>query len=85
MLCVAEDKPAAVSVATRTAFYLHTGFGKDATSHIDDRYGVDDIFEVKDILSEEMKRKFSISAEKNVGILLPEDDIHLGYFKSDLL
>lgn len=87
MLCVAKDKGVAVASAKQTAFYIHTGFGKDATSHIDDRYGVDvdDIFEIKDILPEEMKVRFSIIAERSIEKQLPEDEIHLGYFKLENL
>lgn len=69
-------------------FNTHTGFGKDAASHIDDRYGVDvdDIFEIKDILPQEMKNLFSISIAENVSKPeLPQDQIHLGFFKLDQL
>jgi hypothetical protein len=87
MLIVASEKGKAIQTAKQSAFYLHTGFGKVATSHIDDKYGVDvdDIFEIKDILSDEIKNKFSISisAEKNND--LPEDKMSLGYFKIDEL
>ena len=84
MLCIAEDKVRAAAKAKQTAFYMHTGFGKDASSHIDDRYGVDvdDIFEIRDILPEEMKDMFSITLEKYKGEnILSDDEIHLGYFK----
>lgn len=87
MLCVAKDKPAAAAVAKQSAFYLHTGFGKDAASHIDDRFGVDvdDIFEIKDILPDEIKERFSVRIQKNNGTELPDDEIHLGFFKLDTL
>jgi len=88
MLCVAQNNLAAASVAKQTAFYMHTGFGKDAASHIDDRFGVDvdDIFEIKDILPEGMKNKFSISiADKVSEQELPPDKINLGFFKLDQL
>ena len=45
MLTACEDKSVAIQAAKQTAFYKHTGF-KGATSHIDDKYGVD----VDDIL-----------------------------------
>ncbi len=87
MLIVANEKGEAIKAAKKSAFYLHTGFGKTATSHIDDKYGVDvdDIFEIKEILSDEIKNKFSIfiSTEKNNN--LPEDKMNLGYFKIDEL
>jgi Domain of Unknown Function (DUF1543) len=87
MLTVALEKSKAIQAAKQSAFYLHTGFSKIAASHIDDKYGVDvdDIFEIKDILSEAAKNKFtiSISPEKNAD--LPEDEMQLGYFKIDEL
>jgi hypothetical protein len=87
MLMVAKDKGEAIAAAKKTAFYLHTGFGKIATSHIDDKYGidVDDIFEINDILSAETKNNFSINISKNKIDNLPEDEINLGYFKLDSL
>ena len=83
MLTVANEKGAAIKTAKQSAFYLHTGFGKVATSHIDDKYGVDvdDIFDIKDILTEVDKAKFSICIAPTKNILLPEDKIELGYFK----
>jgi hypothetical protein len=87
MLSVAVDKEEAIAAAKKTAFYLHTSFGKIATSHIDDKYGVDvdDVFEINDILSTEVKNKFSINISKNKIEYLPEDKINLGYFKLDAL
>ena len=87
MLTVVKDKGEAIAVAKKTAFYLHTGFGKVATSHIDDKYGidVDDIFEINDILSTEIKNNFSINISQNKIDNLPIDKINLGYFKLDSL
>ncbi len=87
MLTVASEKGKAIKTAKQSAFYLHTGFGKIATSHIDDKYGVDvdDIFEIKDILSDEIKNKFSISISTEKNNNLPEDEMSLGYFKIDEL
>ncbi|MFZ4769249.1 MAG: DUF1543 domain-containing protein, partial [Ferruginibacter sp.] len=52
LIAVAKEKADAINLAKQTAFYKHTGF-KGATSHIDDKYGVDidDIYEIEDILS----------------------------------
>ena len=82
MLTVGADKLEAAKNAKQTAFFLHTGLNKNASSHIDDRFGVDvdDLFEIKDILSPELKKKFTVTVEKSDEIL-PEDEIHLGYFK----
>ncbi len=87
MLTIATDKSKAIATAKQTAFYLHTGFGNIATSHIDDKYGVDvdDIFEIQDILPSEIKEKFSINISQNIINNLPEDEMNLGYFKLDAL
>jgi Domain of Unknown Function (DUF1543) len=87
MLTVATTKAEAIATAKQTAFYKHTGFGKVATSHIDDKYGVDvdDIFEIKDILSEDVKNKFSIQISPNKLDNPNADKINLGYFKLDSL
>lgn len=80
MLVVSATKADAILQAKQTAFYKHTGF-KGASSHIDDKYsvGVDDVFEINDILSAEVKDKYElcISAAET----LPADEIHLGYMK----
>lgn len=78
MLVVSNQKALAIKEAKETAFYKHVGF-KGATSHIDDKYGVDvdDIFEIKDILSESAKAKYSLQFSVNDD--LPEDELVLGY------
>lgn len=84
MLTVAGDKGAAIQKARQTAFYKHTGFS-GATSHIDDKYGidVDDIYEIEDILPYHLKEKYSIHITKEEGA--NEDELHLGYLKLDKL
>lgn len=78
MLVVADQKALAIKEAKETAFYKHTGF-KGATSHIDDKFGVDvdDVFEIKDILSAETKSKYGLKFSQ--GDSLPEDEFVLGY------
>lgn len=83
MIVAATDKGEAVTQAKKTAFFRHTGF-KGANSHIDDKYGVDvdDIYAIADILPASVKDRYSIvvtPADEG----LPEDEIHLGYFKLD--
>jgi hypothetical protein len=87
MLTIASDKAVAIQTAKKSAFYLHTGFGKIATSHIDDKYGVDvdDVFEIKDILPQEIKDTFSIEISNKKDEALPQDAISLGYYKIDEL
>lgn len=81
ILTAATDKSSAIYASKRTAFYQHTQF-KDAASHIDDKYGVDvdDMYEIEDILSPAMKQQYQLMIKKSVDPI-PEDKIHLGYFK----
>jgi hypothetical protein len=83
MIIAAESKTDAINRSKQTAFFKHTGF-KGASSHIDDKYGVDvdDVFEIKEILSAELKQQFSIWVEKT-DEQTTEDELHLGYFKLD--
>ena len=85
MIVAARDKGEAVKAAKNTAFYKHTGF-KGADSHIDDKYGVDvdDVFEIADILPVEIKKQYSILITESAEVL-PEDELHLGYFKLNAL
>jgi len=80
LLSVATDKAAAIAAAKQTAFYLHTGFN-GATSHIDDKYGVDvdDVYEIKDVLPKQFKDKYVIDIQPAVSFT--EDELHIGYLK----
>ncbi len=84
MLVVASSKEAAITKAKQTAFYKHTGF-VGAPSHIDDKYGidVDDVFEIKDILPQTLKSKYSIAIQPTTNSVA--DELHLGYFRLDKL
>ena len=79
MLAVAPEKGEAIQQAKQTAFYKHTGF-KGATSHIDDKYGIDidDVHAIEDILPAENKLKYAIRISK--ATTDHEDELHLGYF-----
>ena len=83
MVIAAADKSEAINRSKQTAFFRHTGY-KGATSHIDDKFGVDvdDIYEITDILSSGTKEKYSLLVTP-AGSLV-EDEIHLGYFKLSL-
>lgn len=83
MLTVAENLSAASKNAKTTTFYKHCGF-KGATSHIDDKYGidVDDIYNVADILSEHYKENYFLKIKK-VATFFKEDSLHIGYLKLD--
>ena len=69
----------ATKKAKATSFYKHYSF-KGATSHIDDKYGidVDDIYNVSDILSLNYKEQFSLRIT-DTNAILPEDELHIGY------
>ena len=75
---VAANKAEAIQQARQTAFYKHTGF-KGATSHVDDKYGidVDDAFEIKDILNDSRYHLVITPHEAD------EDAMYLGYLKLD--
>lgn len=84
MIAVAPEKGDAIRQSKQTAFYKHTGF-KGATSHVDDKYGidVDDVYGIEDILPAEIKKKYRIHiSQDNTG---EEDELHLGYFTLEKL
>ena len=66
VLTVAQNKAEAIKKAKATSFYKHCGF-KGATSHIDDKYGVDvdDIHEIEDILSSKFNNRYSNNLLQN--------------------
>ncbi|MGN7821601.1 DUF1543 domain-containing protein [Chitinophaga sp. 22536] len=86
MLSVSKDIGAAIREAKETAFYKHAGFSSDAspaaTSHVDDKYGVDvdDIIPVKDILPGPVRTLYQLKVTQ-VAEPVPEDELHLGYFQ----
>jgi len=82
VLGVKDDRAAAIQEAKKTVFFK-TNSVKGANSHIDEKYGIDidDIYRVEDILSPQHKEKYHIEITPNAD--LPEDEIHLGYFKLD--
>ena len=85
LLSVVGTKTQAIQEAKQTAFYLHVGFA-GANSHIDDKYGVDvdDVYEIEDILTHDLKEQFAIVIEKGSGELR-EDKLHIGYLKLSTL
>ncbi len=83
MLTIAGNLGLASKNAKATTFYKHCGF-KGATSHIDDKYGidVDDIYNVADILTDTYKEKYSLNITK-IERFFEEDPLHIGYLKLD--
>jgi hypothetical protein len=80
LLTVAETLSIATKSSKENAFYKHFGF-KGATSHIDEKYGIDidNAHKVQDILSPECKEKFQLKIIKQENIA--EDELHIGYLK----
>ena len=82
VLVVAKTKAEAIKKAKQTSFYKHCGF-KGATSHIDDKYGVDvdDIHNIEEILSDKFKLQYRLKITKTN--VISEDEKHIGYLKID--
>jgi len=80
VLTVKPNKGAATKEVKETLFYQYNQF-PGATSHIDDRYGidVDDIYEIEELLPADQKGIYRIEITPVTG--LEEDAMHLGYVK----
>lgn len=80
MLIVAEEKSSAIKKAKESEF-----FKRYFSPHIDDKYGVDvdDVFEIEEVLPEDMKAKYQLAFTPMNG--LPEDEMALGYMPVDKL
>lgn len=80
VLSIHEERSLAVQHAKKTIFFKSNTL-KGAGSHIDEKYGidVDDVYKIEDILAPEFKEQYQISITEAPD--LPEDTIHLGYFK----
>jgi len=85
VLTAQQSRTDAIQAAKRSIFFKTNTLKGIATSHIDEKYGVDvdSIHQVDEILSPEFKAKYRILITD--GTELPEDEIHLGYFKLDKL
>ena len=81
IVTVANTLGEASKKSKETSFYKHCGF-KGATSHIDDKFGidVDDIYNVKEILELDLKEKFALKITKSENEI-KEDELHIGYLK----
>src|SRR5690606_18814247 len=80
ILTVAPSLADATKHSKSSAFYKHYSF-KGATSHIDDKYGidVDDMFKVADVLPAKFKTFYRISISENSRPV--DDELHIGYLK----
>ena len=84
MMAVSQDAGEAIRQAKQSAFYKHTSY-PGATSHIDDKYGVDvdDVYAIEEILPNKFKEVYNIMITKTGD--LPEDELHIGYYKLNKL
>lgn len=82
MLAVGDSLSEVTKKAKDTAFYKHFGF-KGATSHIDDKFGIDidDAFKLKEILTKNFTDQYEIQITPNS--TTEEDILHIGYLKMD--
>jgi Domain of Unknown Function (DUF1543) len=80
-LVVAQNLALATKKAKSSSFYKHFGF-KGATSHIDDKYGidVDDFHNLNDVLNKNYKEKYSLIIKENPNTKAT-DVLHIGYLK----
>lgn len=85
LLSVSKNLSLATKKSKQTAFFKHYSFknenSKGATSHIDDKYGIDidDAFNVQDILAQHYKEKYQLKIMPSEEI--KEDILHIGYIK----
>lgn len=81
IVTIANTLGEASKKSKETSFYKHCGF-KGATSHIDDKFGidVDDIYNVKEILALDLKEKFALKITQSENEI-KEDELHIGYLK----
>lgn len=83
LLSVSESLSGATKKSKETAFYKHFSVKqyKGATSHIDEKYGidVDDMYKVEDILAKNHKENYQLKITPTIEIT--EDELHIGYVK----
>lgn len=85
MLVVAKDMAEATSIAKRSAFYQEFDIvGTRATSHIDNKYGVDvdEIFDVMDALPAYFKQRYQIKITATTDTT--PDEMVIGYLPKKL-
>ena len=84
LLAVADSLSVATKKSKETAFYKHYGF-RGATSHIDEKYGIDidNAYKVIDILAPEFKERFQLKITRQENI--EEDKLEIGYLRIEKL
>lgn len=83
VLTVQPDRLKAVQAAKKSLFFKTNSLKGVATAHIDEKYGVDvdNVYQIDDLISPAIKAQYRIVFGNGAG--LPEDEVHLGYFKLD--
>ncbi|MBB6107718.1 protein of unknown function [Mucilaginibacter lappiensis] len=83
LLTVQENRTKAIQAAKTSVFFKTNSLKGIATSHIDEKYGVDvdNIYQIEDLLLPVFKEKYRIVISDDTE--LSGDEIHLGYFKLD--
>lgn len=85
VLTVQNNRLDAIQFAKKSLFFKTNSLKGIATAHIDEKYGVDvdSVHHIEDMLSPALKAQYRIVFGD--GTDMPEDEIHLGYFKLDKL
>lgn len=85
VLTVQNSRLDAIQSAKKSLFFKTNSLKGIATAHIDEKYGVDidSLHHIEDLLSPALKAQYRIVFSSGAG--MPEDEIHLGYFKLDKL
>lgn len=85
VLTVQHSRLDAIQSAKKSLFFKTSSLKGIATAHIDEKYGidVDSVHHIEDLISPALKSQYRIVFGD--GKDMPEDEIHLGYFKLDKL
>ena len=85
VLTVQNIRLAVIQFAKKSMFFKTNSLKGIASAHINEKYGinVDSVHYIEDLLSPAQKAEYRIVFGNGTGI--PDDKIHLGYFKLDKL
>jgi hypothetical protein len=85
VLTVRNSRLAAIQLAKKSLFFKTNSLKGMGSAQIDKKYGIDvnSVHRIEDLLSPAPKAQYRIVFGNGTGI--PDDKIHLGYFKLDKL
>ncbi|HEX8018627.1 hypothetical protein [Mucilaginibacter sp.] len=85
VLTVRNSRLAAIQLAKKSLFFKAKSLKGIASAHIDKKYGIDmdSVHYIEDLLSPAPKAQYRIVFGN--GTRIPDEKIHLGYFKLDKL